>query len=90
LLVQPVMLGGRDLAGRALDQRSKVLAGKPTDFDAKALGFRVELRPVSEACGRRVKDPQQAAWCAVMDVCPSQGGHHAALVSPGQVPPITG
>jgi hypothetical protein len=33
------MLGGRDLAGRALDQRGKVFAGDSTDLDAMALGL---------------------------------------------------
>jgi hypothetical protein len=39
------MLGGRDLKGRALDQRGRVFAGEPTDLDAPTLGLRVELRP---------------------------------------------
>jgi hypothetical protein len=42
-LVQPAMLGGRDLAGRALDQRGQVLAGEPADLDAPTLGLLVEL-----------------------------------------------
>ena len=54
------MLGGRDLKGRALDQPAHVLAGEPTDFDAKALGLGVEYRPVGEASGRRVEEPEQA------------------------------
>jgi hypothetical protein len=40
------MVGGRDLAGRAPDQRSQIFAGDSTDLDAKVLGLRVELRPV--------------------------------------------
>jgi len=59
------MLGGRDLAGRALDQVGEVLAGESTDLDAMTLGRRVELRPVSESCGRRVEETQQVAWRAV-------------------------
>jgi hypothetical protein len=59
-LVQPALLGGRDLKGRALDQRGKVFAGGPTDLDAKALGLQIELRPVGESCGRRVEEPEQA------------------------------
>jgi hypothetical protein len=51
------MLGGRDLEGRALNQRDKVFAGEPTNLDAKALGFCVEHRPLGDACGRRVKEP---------------------------------
>jgi hypothetical protein len=56
------MLGGRDLAGRALDQRGKVFAGEPTELYAKALGLRVELRVVGEVSGCRVKVPLNA-WC---------------------------
>jgi hypothetical protein len=89
-LMQSAMLGGRDLKGRALDQPAHVLAGEPTDFDAKALGLGVEHRPVDEDSGRRVEEPQQAAWCAVVDVVPSLGGHHAALDSTVQLTPITG
>jgi hypothetical protein len=55
------MLGGRDLAGRALDQRSQIFAGDSTDLDAKVLGLRVELRPVGETSGYRVEEPHQAA-----------------------------
>ena len=88
-LVQPAMLGGRDLAGRALDQRPQVLAGQPTDLHAKALGLRVELLPVGEASDRRVKEPKQAAWCAVVDVGP-RFGHHAALVSAVRLTPMSG
>jgi len=56
------MLGGRDLAGRSLDQRGKVFAGDSTDLDAKALGLPIELRPVGEtpSC---VKESQQAGRC---------------------------
>jgi hypothetical protein len=50
----------------------------------------VELRPVGEAPGRRVEEPNQAAWRAVVDVDTSLVGHHVALVSPVQVTPITG
>src|SRR5215217_1441389 len=81
-LVQPAMLGGRDLVDRALDQRGQALTGEPTDLNSPTLGFCVELRPVGEACGCRVKEPKQAAWRAVVDVGSSLGGHHAALVSP--------
>jgi len=56
------MLGGRDLAGRALEQRGKVFAGDSTDLDAKALSLPIELRPVGEtpSC---VKESQQAGRC---------------------------
>jgi hypothetical protein len=84
------MLGGRDLEGRALDQHGYVFAGVPTDMDAPTFGLCVKLRPVGEACGRRVEVPKQAAWGAVVDVGSSLGGHHAALVSPVQVTPISG
>jgi hypothetical protein len=84
------MLGGRDLEGRALDQRGQLFAGEPTDLDAKALGLCIELRPVSEASGSRVEEPKQPAWGAVVDVSLRLGGHHAALVSPVQLTPITG
>jgi len=83
------MLGGRDLAGRALDQHGHVFAGEPTDLEAKALGLRVELRPFGEVSCRRVKVPQQAAWRTVVDVGPRLGGHLAALVSPIQVTPLS-
>ena len=56
----------------------------------QALGLRVELRPVGEASGRRVKEPKQAAWRTVVDIDPSLGGHHAALASPVQLTPISG
>ena len=59
--MQPTILRGRHLVGRALDQRRKVFAGEPTDLDAKALGLCVELRPVGKACGRRVKVSKLAA-----------------------------
>ena len=84
------MLGGRDLVGRALDQRPQIFALELADLDAKALGLCVKLRPVGESCGRRVEEPEQAAWRAVVDVVPSLGGHHAALDSTVQLTPITG
>jgi hypothetical protein len=59
-LVQPAVLDGRDLPGRALDQRGKILAGEPTDLDAKALGLRVELPPVGEAARQSA---QHASAC---------------------------
>jgi hypothetical protein len=64
------MLGGRDLAGRVLDQRGKVFARKPTDLDAKALGLHVELRPVDEVSGRRVEESKQAAQPTVVEIDP--------------------
>jgi hypothetical protein len=64
------MLDGRDLAGRALDQRDHVFAGEPTDLDAKVLGLRVQLRPVGEASARRVEEPKQAARRTVVDFSP--------------------
>jgi hypothetical protein len=36
------MLRGRDLVGRARDQRGKAFAREPTYLDAKTLGLRVE------------------------------------------------
>jgi hypothetical protein len=51
------MFGGRDLEGKALDQRGKAFAGEPTNLDAKVRSLRVELRPVGESCGRRVEEP---------------------------------
>jgi hypothetical protein len=84
------MLRSRDLAGRALDQCPQVFAGESTNLDAPTLGLRVELRLVGEACGRRVEEPKQAARCAVVDVDPSLGGHHAALASTVQLTPISG
>jgi hypothetical protein len=84
------MLCGRDLAGRALDQRPQIFALELADLDAPTLGLRVELQPVGEARGRRVEESKQAAWRAVVDVGSSLGGRHAALVSPVQITPITG
>jgi hypothetical protein len=84
------MLGGGDLAGRALDQRGKVFAGESTDLDAPTRGLRVELRPLGEACGRRVEEPKQAGRRAMVDVDPGLGGHHAAQASPVQLTPISG
>jgi hypothetical protein len=52
------MLGGRDLAGTALDQRGRAFAREPTDLDAPTRGLCVELRPVVESCGRRVEEPK--------------------------------
>jgi hypothetical protein len=88
--MQSAMLGGRDLAGRALDQRPQVFAGEPTDLDAKALDLRAKLRPLGEVSGRGVEEPKQPARRIVMDVGPRLDGHHAALVSPVQITPITG
>ena len=68
----------------------KVFAGEPTDLDAKALDLRVKLRPLGEFSGRGVKEPQRSARRAVVDVGSSLHGHHAALVSPVQVTPISG
>jgi hypothetical protein len=62
-LMHPAMLGGRDLAGRALNQRPQVFVGDSTHLDAKALALCVELRPVGETCGRHVEEPKQAAHC---------------------------
>ena len=56
-----------------MDQSGKAFAGEPTDLDAKALGLRVELRPVGESCGRRIKEPKQAAWRTVVDLDPRLG-----------------
>ncbi|HSK83438.1 MAG TPA: hypothetical protein VK902_08545 [Rubrobacter sp.] len=67
-LTQPAMLGGRDLEDRALDQRPQVLAGEPSDLDARALDLRVERRPLGEVSGRRVKERKQAARRIVVDV----------------------
>jgi hypothetical protein len=89
-LMQSAMLGGRDLTSRALDQRPQVFAGEPADLDAKALDLRVKLRPLGEVSGRGVKELQQPARRTVVDVGPRPGGHHAALVSPVQITPITG
>ena len=60
-LMQPAMLGGRDFAGRALDQHGQLFAGESTNLDAKALSLFVELRPVREASARRVKVSKLAA-----------------------------
>jgi hypothetical protein len=84
------MLAGKDLAGRALDQRGKAFVGEPAVLDAKALGLPVELRPVGEASGFRVEDPKQAARRTVVYVYPRLGGHQAALVSPVHLTPISG
>jgi hypothetical protein len=61
------MVGGRDLEGRARHQRGKVLAGESTNLDAKARSLRVELRPIGESRDRRVEEPKQVAWGAVVD-----------------------
>jgi hypothetical protein len=82
------MLGDRDFAGRTLDKRPQTFAREPTDFHAKALGLGAQLRPIGEALGRRVEEPEQAARRAMVDVRPSLGGHHAALVSQVQITPI--
>jgi hypothetical protein len=85
------MLRSRDLTGRARDQRGQLFAGEPRDLDDKVFGLRVEFRPVGEVSARRVKEPEQAAWRIVVDLGPSLGDHHAALLSPVQViTPITG
>jgi hypothetical protein len=49
-----------------------------TDETGHSSRLRVELLQVGEASDRRVKEPKQAAWCAVVDVGPRLG-HHAAL-----------
>ena len=41
-LMQPALLEGRDLAGRAFDQRGQVLAGEAADLDAPTLCLRFE------------------------------------------------
>ena len=51
-------------AGRL--QRPQVFAGEPTDLNAPTLDLCVEFRSVGEACGRRVEEPKQAAWRAVV------------------------
>jgi hypothetical protein len=53
------MLGGRDLAGRALDQRGKAFAGEPTDLDAPTLGLCDGLRPGGEASAAASKSPSR-------------------------------
>jgi hypothetical protein len=73
-LVQSAMLGGRDLAGRALNQRGQLFAGESTDLYAPTLGLRMELRPVGEASGCRVKEPKQVMRRTVVNVDSSQGG----------------
>jgi hypothetical protein len=88
-LVQSAMLGGRDLAGRALDQRPQIFALELADLDAPTLGLRVELRPVGETSGRRVKGPKQVARRTVVDVGPRLSDHLSALVSPIQLTLIT-
>jgi hypothetical protein len=40
--MQPALLEGRDLAGRAFDQRGQVLAGEAADLDAPTLCLRFE------------------------------------------------
>jgi hypothetical protein len=87
-LMQPAILGGRHLAGRARDQRGKVLAGEPTILNAPTLGPCIELRSVGEVSGHRVEEPKQAEWRVVVDARPSLCGNHAALAS--QITPITG
>jgi len=73
------MLGGKELTGRALDQRGKTFAGEPINLEAKTLGLRVELRPVGETSGSHVEEPRQAARRTVVDVGPRRSGYHAAL-----------
>ena len=58
-LMQSAMLGGRDLEGGALVQRGQLFAGEPTDLDAPALGFCVELRPVGESSAAASKSPSR-------------------------------
>ena len=69
-LVQPAVLGGRDFAGRALDQRPQAFAGEPTDLAAPTLDLCVKIRPVGEASSHRVKEPKQAARPTVVDFSP--------------------
>jgi hypothetical protein len=61
------MLDGRDLAGRALDQRPQVFPREPTDLDTPTPGLRVEV-------------PKQAARRALVDVDPSLDDRHTTLV----------
>ena len=86
-LVQPAMLGGRDLAvelsisaersSREIPRTSMLRrSASPSNSDQS-----VKLPAASKSRSRRG---------AVVDVCPSLGGHHAVLVSPMQVTPITG
>ena len=63
---------------------------RATNLSTPTLGLRVKLRPVCEASGRRVEEPEQAARRTVVYVYPSLGGHHAALASPVQVTSISG
>jgi hypothetical protein len=69
----PAMLGGR-----AFDQQGQVFAGEPTNLDPPTLYLFVELQPVGEACGRRVKESQQAARPTVVDIGPDS----AAITPP--------
>ena len=50
------MLGGEDLAGRALEKRGQPFTGKPTDLSALMLSLHLDLRPVGEIPGRRVEE----------------------------------
>jgi hypothetical protein len=83
------MLGGRDLAGRALDQRGQLFMREPTNLNAPTRSLRVELRPVGEVSGRRVEQPRQAAQRAVMDVGPDLSDLLATLVSPVLLTPLS-
>ena len=65
----------------------KGFSGEPTDLNAPILGLCVELRPVGEACGRRVEEAKLAAWHEVVEVGSSLSGHHVALASPAWVSP---
>jgi hypothetical protein len=73
-----------------LDQRPQVFAGEPTNLHAPTRHLFVELQPVGEVSDPRVEEPKQAARRTVVDVGPTLGGHHAALVSPLQLTPIYG
>jgi hypothetical protein len=60
------MLGGRDLAGRVLDQGGRAFSGEPTDLDAKTLGLRVELCQSARPPAAASKNPSRqrgAKWC---------------------------
>jgi hypothetical protein len=83
------MLGGRDLAGGALDQGPQDFAGEPTDLDAKELGLRVDLQTSRRGLRPPRQILKQAAWRTVMDVAPRLSGHLSALVSPIQITLIT-